>query len=175
MVKSSALPQEKEKQERKAAKAEKEKKAQDAQNKSRSIMANFFGKGKSARVSPSSESTPPTGPIQNEFEKTFKTFALKKDADLAPINWFVDAKKKRKKLLSYNEKEVIVIDDDGDSDIQMRDLEDVEVDVSQMNVEGLPFFLEFLFCVSHYLQIISKLFSHHYLHPLILAASPAAV
>jgi chromatin assembly factor 1 subunit A len=135
--------QEKEKQERKAAKAEKEKKAQDAQIKSRSIMASFFGKGKAARTSPPSESALPAGPCQTEFEKMFKTFALKKDADLAPINWFVDEKNKRKnkrkKLALHNEREVIVIDDEGDEDIQMESPEDVEPDISQMNAKGLAY------------------------------------
>ena len=42
----SYLVQEKERQEKKAAKAEQEKKKQEAQAKSRSIMANFFGKAK---------------------------------------------------------------------------------------------------------------------------------
>jgi hypothetical protein len=134
---SSFLLQEKEKQERKVAKAEKERKAQDAQNKSRSIMANFFAKSKSARASPSSESNVPTGPIQSEFEKTFKTFALKKDANLAPINWF--SGKKRKKLAGFKEREVIIIDEDEDEDVQMKDTTGMQVNVSWMNAEGLAF------------------------------------
>lgn len=107
------LPKEKERLEKKAAKAEKEKKEKEAQNKSRSLMAGFFNKPKAnshespvakepdnvvvSRVAGSSSS-------QSAFEKTFKPFVVKKDAEVAHINWFLRKNKAR---------EVIVIDDDG--------------------------------------------------------------
>lgn len=46
---------------------------------------------------------------------------LKKDAELAPVNWFKDAKRKKQ----YADAEVIVIDEDdtGDHDIEMSEPE----------------------------------------------------
>lgn len=107
------LAQEKERLEKKAAKAEKEKKEKEAQNKSRSLMAGFFNKPKTnSRESPVANEPDKAvvsrvaGPSSNQsaFEKTFKPFVIKKDAELAHINWFLRKNKAR---------EVIVIDDDG--------------------------------------------------------------
>ncbi|KAF7966207.1 hypothetical protein HWV62_39698, partial [Athelia sp. TMB] len=103
--------QEKERLEKKAAKAEKEKKAKEAQIKSRSLMATFFSKPKvNNRESPTTDSdvaiaSKVAGPSssQTAFEKTFKPFVVKKDADVAPTNWFLRKNKAR---------EVILIDDE---------------------------------------------------------------
>ena len=103
--------QEKERLEKKAAKAEKEKKAKEAQIKSRSLMATFFNKPKvNNRESPITGSdvavaSKVAGPSSNQtvFEKTFKPFVVKKDADVAPTNWFLRKDKAR---------EVILIDDE---------------------------------------------------------------
>ncbi|KZP20865.1 hypothetical protein FIBSPDRAFT_1044651 [Athelia psychrophila] len=107
------IAKEKERLEKKAAKAEKEKKEKEAQNKSRSLMAGFFNKPKTnSRESPVANEPDKAvvsrvaGPSSNQsaFEKTFKPFVIKKDAELAHINWFLRKNKAR---------EVIVIDDDG--------------------------------------------------------------
>ncbi|OSD02875.1 hypothetical protein PYCCODRAFT_1435163 [Trametes coccinea BRFM310] len=130
---------EKEILEKKAAKAEREKKEQAAQAKSRSLMANFFGKAKSATTSSASPSKSATkddvargspGPAtsQSDFERSFKPFALKKGAVLAPVNWFSERKKhERQRKASRVEGNVIVIDDDDESKVD----EDVEMDDSQ--------------------------------------------
>ncbi|KAH9946279.1 uncharacterized protein BXZ73DRAFT_86440 [Epithele typhae] len=120
---------EKEKQDKKTAKAEREKKEKDAQAKSRSLMANFFGKAKSASIaSPSKlkaadgESGSPA-PSQSDFERTFRAFSVKKDAELAPHNWFRERRwleKRRQKRQPQGD--VIIIDDDDD---HMEDTEDV--------------------------------------------------
>ncbi|KAL5490433.1 hypothetical protein ACEPAI_5266 [Sanghuangporus weigelae] len=100
------LAKEKERAEKKAAKEEKERKLQEAQNKSRSIMSSFFSKPKTTSskiLSPASASSSQkkeASSSQSEFEKAFKPFILKKNATLAPINYFHEAKVK----------EVIVID-----------------------------------------------------------------
>ncbi|KAL5529101.1 hypothetical protein ACEPAG_5075 [Sanghuangporus baumii] len=94
------LAKEKERAEKKAAKEEKERKLQEAQNKSRSIMSSFFSKPKvtsSKVLSPASASSSQkkeASSSQSEFEKAFKPFILKKNATLAPINYFREAKAK---------------------------------------------------------------------------------
>ena len=106
--------QEKERNEKKAAKAEKERKVKESQEKARSMMASFFGKPKasSSAVSPSKGSAPSTSNTLSEFDRVFRPFTLKKDAELAPINWIQDAK--RAKRLA--DADVIVIDEDGTGD-----------------------------------------------------------
>ncbi|KAI9064229.1 hypothetical protein FKP32DRAFT_1591658 [Trametes sanguinea] len=130
---------EKEILERKAAKAEREKKEQAAQAKSRSLMANFFGKAKSATTSSASPSksatkdeaargSPAPATSRSDFERSFKPFALKKGAVLAPVNWFSERKKcERQRKVSRVEGNVIVITDDDENKVD----EDVEMDDSQ--------------------------------------------
>lgn len=137
--------QEKERLERKAAKVEKEKKEKDAQSKSRSIMANFFAKPKASTSSraPSNEvELAIAGPsqVQSEFSKSFKPFVLKKDATLAPINWFLKhGKKRRRHVSSAHANEVITIDcDDGDEEIDMQDCQSTkgQADLGTMSARG---------------------------------------
>ncbi|KII89048.1 hypothetical protein PLICRDRAFT_53535 [Plicaturopsis crispa FD-325 SS-3] len=143
--KAAKEKEKREKEEKRAAKAEKERvkaekeqKAKDAQIKSRSLMANFFGK-KSAptpRTSPTKvESAGPTAGPSNatpEFQKVFKPFVLKKDAELAPINWFVHAKRRRTHALDGD---VIVIDGDEVEKAERIDIdmEDVQEDVRNLD------------------------------------------
>lgn len=83
-------------------------------------MASFFGKPKvgSARASPAHELDCGAGPStpQSDFEKTFKPFVLKKDAEIAPINWFLGRKvtfsNGAKRMANPAGKELIIIDDD---------------------------------------------------------------
>ncbi|KIJ69338.1 hypothetical protein HYDPIDRAFT_105932 [Hydnomerulius pinastri MD-312] len=118
----------KEKEERKAAKAEKEKKQKEAQDKSRSLMASFVVKAKpSIRDSPTKDFNAVAGPstTENDFQRTFKPFVLKKDAELAPYNWFMETKKMRtqKRTTGATHGEAIVVDDDAsgqaDPDVNM--------------------------------------------------------
>lgn len=86
-------------------------------------MASFFGKAKpsSTTTSPSKNPKPSASNTLPEFERVFRPFMLKKDAELAPVNWFKDAKRKKQ----YADAEVIVIDEDdtGDHDIEMSEPE----------------------------------------------------
>ncbi|RPD65935.1 hypothetical protein L227DRAFT_606090 [Lentinus tigrinus ALCF2SS1-6] len=134
---------EKERLEKKAAKAEREKKAQEAQAKSRSIMANFFGKAKPSGIaSPSNSkatkereaSSPGPATMQSDFQRTFRPFALKKDAELAPENWFRERRRRQKprRHVSRTEGNVIVIDDDEEAD---RTMVAEPVDVEMVDAE----------------------------------------
>jgi chromatin assembly factor 1 subunit A len=111
--------QEKERNEKKAAKADKERKEKEAQEKARSIMASFFGKPKasSSIISPSKGPAPSTSKTLSDFDRVFRPFTLKKDAELAPINWIQNAKRTKR----HADADVIVIDDDdtGDHDVEM--------------------------------------------------------
>lgn len=109
-------------------------------------MANFFGKPKtnSARASPAQESdTAVAGPSSNqsEFEKTFKPFVVKKDAEIAPSNWFMNVKTNRLRKKT-GEREIIIIDDDGTEskntviDIDMEEVQEISYQVSRMNLKG---------------------------------------
>ncbi|KZT11534.1 uncharacterized protein LAESUDRAFT_740995 [Laetiporus sulphureus 93-53] len=107
---------EKERQEKKAAREEKEKRAKEAQDKSRWIMASFFGKAKPPSIKRSFTMTKDASPdvsrpsAISDFEKTFKSFVLKKDVELAPINWFT-AKGTASKGKQRMEGNVIVLDE----------------------------------------------------------------
>lgn len=112
---------EKERTDKKVAKAEKERKDKESQEKARSIMASFFGKPKPSTTSTSSPKVhaPSATTTLSEFDRVFKPFTLKKGVELAPTNWFQDAKRRKQ----FADADVIVIDDDGtasgDRDIEM--------------------------------------------------------
>ncbi|KAH9484042.1 Chromatin assembly factor 1 subunit A [Psilocybe cubensis] len=128
------IAKEKEKLEKKAAKAEKEKKEKDAHSKSQSIMAKFFVKPKSpSRVTKSQYESAVAGPsrIQSDFEKVFKPFVLQKDKVMAPANWFLDEKRRKRKAALPTGQEVIVIDSDED----MKD-EEQGSSSTETNLEG---------------------------------------
>lgn len=111
------------------------------------MLANFFGKPKagSARASPAQESEAgaATGSsTQSAFEKTFKPFVVKKDAEVAPLNWFLDPTTNKLHKRKDN-KDVIVIDDDDAGvkkeivDVEMEDVQEVGASVvRQMNTRG---------------------------------------
>lgn len=137
---------EKERLEKKVAKAEKEKKEKDAQDKSRSLMANFFGKPKVPTHVPSQEAdSVVAGPsrIQSEFQKTFKPFVIKKDTQLAPINWFSESKKRMGGLSTVRiEGDVIVIDEEQPREVFDDVLANKGV-VSRLSCEGQYSFVQF--------------------------------
>ncbi|KAF8810148.1 hypothetical protein BYT27DRAFT_7240947 [Phlegmacium glaucopus] len=128
---------EKERLEKKLARAEREKKEKEAQNKSQSIMAKFFAKPKAS--SPAEVAVAVAGPskLQSDFERTFKPFVLQKDKVLAPVNWFLVAKRRRKP--SY-QTDVIIIDNDEeveDVKMQMQDTPTSEELINMTSQERL--------------------------------------
>ncbi|KAG5651779.1 hypothetical protein H0H81_007418 [Sphagnurus paluster] len=136
---------EQEKLDKKAAKAEKEKKEKDAQNKSRSIMANFFARPKNSPTrTPLKAPAGVAGPskILSDFEKSFKPFVLKKDTELAPVNWFVEGRKCKKRSTDNKADDgVIVIDTDdeatSDRDVEMLTAElQTNLDVATLNTNA---------------------------------------
>jgi chromatin assembly factor 1 subunit A len=153
------ISQEKERLEKKAAKAEKEKKEKDAQDKSRSLMANFFGKSKVPTRAPLKEAdSADAGPsrIQSDFERIFKSFVIKKDTQLAPINWFSESKKWMGNPLSGRiHDDVIVIDEDSP-----RNVFDVEMDGGSASEEDVSC----LSCQGWYLYALPSKVVHD-LHP----------
>jgi len=82
-------------------------------------MANFFGKPKPSSTAASSSKgpTPSTSNTLPDFDRVFRPFTLKTDAELAPTNWLQDAKRRRQ----YEDAHVIVIDADEveDGDVKM--------------------------------------------------------
>ncbi|KAG2061654.1 hypothetical protein BDR06DRAFT_925552 [Suillus hirtellus] len=109
----------KEKEERKAAKAEKEKKQKATQDKSRSLMANFFGKAKAPPRESPSKPVCGTSTSESDFQKTFKPFVLKKDAEMAPVNWFLEPSKSiwKKQTSGFSHADAIMVDDAQASEI----------------------------------------------------------
>ena len=79
-------------------------------------MANFFGKAKpSVRDSPTKDSNLSSDAVvENEFQRMFKPFVLKKGVELAPYNWFLECKRRpRDRMTGVTHEEAIVIDGDG--------------------------------------------------------------
>jgi len=114
-------------------------------------MANFFGKPKtnSARASPAHDSeaaaVPGSSSSQSVFEKTFKPFVVKKDAEVARPNWFLDpSTNKLHRKIAGNKDDIATDDDDARVkkeiiDIKMGDIQEVPSnDLSQMNMTGSP-------------------------------------
>jgi chromatin assembly factor 1 subunit A len=136
----SRLLQEKERLEKRAAKIEKDQKAKEAQSKSQSIMASFFAKAKPAPSAPSPSRKASSSTA--EFDKVFKPFVLKKDAVLAPTNWFKAPKRSgpRSRSTVPESAEVIVIDEEDDSheDIEMLDntVDISEAELCRMSDQG---------------------------------------
>lgn len=107
-------------------------------------MANFFAKPKVPTRSPSKETEcPVAGPstIQSDFDKFFKPFVLKKDTQLAPVNWFVQSKKRKERGSALRlDGNVIVIDDEDEvGDVHMEDVQFNQEDVRQMSTRGAHF------------------------------------
>ncbi|KAA1471273.1 hypothetical protein DENSPDRAFT_799075 [Dentipellis sp. KUC8613] len=125
IVDPEKVAKEKERLEKKTAKAEREKKEKKAQDKSRSIMASFFGKPKaSTSASPAKAPTASSSKkTTSDFDKTFKPFAPKKGSEVAPVNWFKESKKRKNVVVD----DVIIIDDDEDVNMEP------EVDVTPLS------------------------------------------
>lgn len=79
-------------------------------------MVNFFGKAKpSVRDSPTKDLNASAGPlVDSEFQRIFKPFVLKKDAELAPYNWFLEGRRiPRNQMTGVTHEEAIVVDNDA--------------------------------------------------------------
>jgi len=141
--------QEKERLDKKLARAEREKKEKEAQNKSQSIMAKFFAKPKAS--SPAEVTVAVAGPskLQSDFERTFKPFVLQKDKVLAPVNWFLAAKRRRKTSSPSNQSDVIVIDSDDEvGDVKMQDAY-TNLELNNMTSQGFfSFSFAYIYCFS---------------------------
>ena len=122
------------------------------------MFVSFFAKPKAASFPSTSakgsvpvqrqESRPNSPTKIPDFTRTFRPFSLKKDAELAPVNWFraqrTKAKAgKRRSVRHHLEGDVIVIEDDEDKkvdeDVEMIDLsqQDGDPDFGQLTAEGL--------------------------------------
>ena len=120
------------------------------------MFVSFFAKPKAASFPSTSakgsvpvqrqESRPNSPTKIPDFKKTFRPFSLKKDAELAPVNWFraqrTKAKAgKRRSVRHHLEGDVIVIEDDEDKkvdeDVEMIDLsqQDGDPDFGQLTAE----------------------------------------
>jgi chromatin assembly factor 1 subunit A len=105
-------------------------------------MANFFAKPKvSARVAPKEEETAiaSSSKLQSDFGKSFKSFVLKKDTQLAPINWFLESEKTKGRSAARTDNSIIVIDDEDDpkeQDVEMQDIQVKDVDVTRLDAKG---------------------------------------
>ncbi|KAF8590541.1 hypothetical protein K439DRAFT_1329713 [Ramaria rubella] len=152
-VDAEAVAKDKERQEKKAIKAEKEKREAEATKKSAAVFANFFKPGTLRKPSdllkpqsPVSTSASAAGEL-NEFHQIFKPFAVKKDAHLAPFNWFLDQKegaRHGRKGKEKDRRDVIILDDEGrgvqstsDDEVTPMDVETKEIDVSHLSAHGL--------------------------------------
>ena len=122
------------------AKAEKEQKEKNAQDKSRSIMTNFFSK-KAPATKPTilnaMNAKPGPSEDRSDFSKTFKPFVIKKDVQLARLNHFSSAssKSRGKSAVRDVDQDVITIDDV--EDVVMVDPSPPMLDVSAMDTKGL--------------------------------------
>jgi hypothetical protein len=126
--------QENGKPDKKPAKVDKEKKAKESQDKSRSIMANFFAKPKP--IPKASRAADPTA-NHSEFERTFKPFVLKKDAERAPINCFLTASKGNARgAAKWAAGEVIIIEDAGETCVIDVDLDTHPVELAKLTHQG---------------------------------------
>lgn len=105
-------------------------------------MASFFGKPKALDTAESAtvQASVPVieaSSSQSDFEKAFKPFALKKGAELAPINWFQEDRSGAPSHRTTKQmgRQVIIIDDDEpvSFEIEMQD----STDIGQLTAQGL--------------------------------------
>lgn len=102
-------------------------------------MAKFFAKPNPAMKPAKVQASAVAGPsrIQTDFEKAFKPFTLQKDRVLAPTNWFLaEKKRKRKSASAATDKEVIVLDSDEEVDIEMTDSQPTEEQLASKSAQG---------------------------------------
>jgi len=79
-------------------------------------MANFFSKPKTSAAASNKAVAGPSSEL-SEFQKTFRPFIVKKDAQLAPINSFrTRPKRSKRRVASGSKHDVIVVDDEDELD-----------------------------------------------------------
>ena len=120
----------------KVGRPKKEKKETESHIKSRSMMANFLGKYVKPKNALRSQNTQNcsdvTLPTKSDFDRTFKPFLLKKDAELAPINWFTAHKNSRCSTSGIDTKHAIVIESDNETS-----MDPVEVKMADDHLAGV--------------------------------------
>ncbi|KAH8117500.1 hypothetical protein DFH11DRAFT_1575389 [Phellopilus nigrolimitatus] len=150
------LAKEKEKAEKKAAREEKERREKEAQSKSRSIMSSFFTKPKGTKNKLLKTGQPTSGSPQkndpssskSDFEKTFKPFVVKKDATIAPINWFEHQKMGKD-----------VIEIDQETTVSKAGTSEARSNSAALNCDPQELFREYIASVSLRLRRRSKAYS----------------
>lgn len=102
-------------------------------------MANFFGKKalSTPQAISDSASSSKLSTSQSDFDKTFKPFMLKKDVELAPINFFMRAKENGGNMGQSQRNAIIVDFEEEMKQIDDTTTECLQVDVSQMDERGL--------------------------------------
>lgn len=117
-------------------------------------MANFFGKSKASPAGPSKSTETSKSGVRvkevsrdggpSDFDKAFKGFLVKKDAVVAPINWFREVHRGRARVDKGKARDVIVIDDDEPKvveDFRMDVDDDISItndpNLGQLTPEGL--------------------------------------
>jgi len=113
-------------------------------------MAKFFSKpSKTPATLVKTQESAVAGPsrIKSDFEKTFKPFVLQRDKTLAPSNWFL-AEKKRKRMTAKqpNNTEVIILDIDEGMDIEMQDPQPSEQELAAMSSQGNSYGFQHTLC-----------------------------
>jgi chromatin assembly factor 1 subunit A len=106
--------QDKENLKNRAARAKKEKR-DGGGSKSQASLANYFGKSGKPKDRQHSLSTQESSSLssssRSDFEKAFKPFLLKKDAELAPLNWFLIKRKGNISASGETSTNAILVDD----------------------------------------------------------------
>ena len=150
--------QERERLEKKLARVEREQKEKEAQNKSQSIMAKFFAKPKTSQTALINVAVAGPSKLQSDFERTFKPFVLPKDKVLAPMNWFLAAKRRRKTSSRSNQMDAILVDSDDEvEDITMRHAYTSE-ELNNMTSRGMFSHLLMFIQIFHNLQIVCVIY-----------------
>jgi len=102
-------------------------------------MARFFAKPKAPAATSKMQETAVAGPskLQSDFNKVFKPFVLQKDKVMAPQNWFIAERKRRRRESKRDPNYgIIVIDSEDDPDIEMQDPQPTEEELRAMNPQG---------------------------------------
>lgn len=105
-------------------------------------MANFFSKPKVTIGSsrPKAQSPSAAGPStsQSDFERVFKPFMRKKDAVIAPVNWFKESQKAKRTKVANNRDVIVIDDEDTSGDVEMSEPQPSETELSRMTEKGDP-------------------------------------
>jgi len=103
------------------------------------------------------DATTPSLSNQSDFDRTFKPFVLKKDAILAPVNWFSEAKGKQKASKSgISDLDAIIIDHEEQVELDERakGVHEIDYDVNNISARGssIPLSKHFAYDLMLYLE-----------------------